>query len=136
MRYTNELLDSLRAEGDPGPDAIVAAIAAHGETGAVNAILKHLVRNDQPVPGELPDEIETWLRDTQALPAIADDERLARAERLFAEHGLQMSFILATASLVWCYAGAKGARASGISVRILRAKLRRQTSLVAIGPVP
>ena len=125
MRYTNELLDSLRAEGDPGPDSIVAAIAAHGETGAVNAILKHLVRNDQPVPGELPDEIETWLRDTQALPAIADDERLARAERLFAEHGLQMSFILATASLVWCYAGAKGARVLTYSYRMAQDPYRR-----------
>jgi ER-bound oxygenase mpaB/B'/Rubber oxygenase, catalytic domain len=118
VRYTIDLLDSLRVQGDPAPDGIVAAIAARGEVDAVNAILRRLVRNDQAVPGALPDDIEAWLRDTQGLPAIADHGRLRRAEELFVEHGLQMSFILATASLVWCYAGTKGVRVLTYSYRI------------------
>lgn len=125
MRYTDELLESLRAEGDPAPDAIVAAIAGRGEVGAVNAILRRLVRNDQPVPGELPDDIEAWLRDTQALPEIANPDRIRRAQGLFVEYGLQMSFILATASLVWCYAGAKGARVLTYTYRMAQEPYRR-----------
>jgi len=125
VQYTDELLDSLRVVGDPACDDLVAAIAARGDTAAVNAVLRRMTRNDQPVPGELPDDIEAWLRDTQDLPAIADPDRMRRAEDLFVEHGLQMSFILATASLVWCYAGVKGVRVLTYSYRLAQDPYRR-----------
>jgi hypothetical protein len=125
MRYSDALLDSLRTQGDPVPDALVAAIGARGETGAVNDILRRLIRNDQAVPGELPDDIEAWLRSTETLPAIADPARIARAEALFVDHGLQMSFVMATASLVWCYAGAKGVRVLTYTYRMAQDPYRR-----------
>lgn len=125
MRYTDQLLDSLRLAGDDEADAIVADIASRGETAAVNRLLRGLVRNDQPVPTELPDGVEGWLRDTGRLPAMADPVKLHRAEELFFEHGLHISFILATASLVWCYAGVKGVRVLTYSYRMAQDPYRR-----------
>ena len=52
-------------------------------------------------PGGAARRCETWLRDSAVLPPGTDLERLDRAAALFREHGLQMSFILSTASLVW-----------------------------------
>ena len=125
MRYTNRQLDALRLEGDPVPDALVASLAARGETEAVNALLRELVGNAQPVPGALPDDVEAWLRDSAVLPPGTDLDRLDRAAALFREHGLQMSFILSTASLVWCYAAVKGVRALTFSYRLAHNPYRR-----------
>lgn len=118
MRYTNRLLDALRREGDPVPDALVRAIAERGEVGLVNALLRHLDRNDEPVPAALPDDLERWLRDGARLPDGVDRVRLDRAAELFREHGLQMSLILSTASLIFCYAATKGVKALGFTHRM------------------
>ena len=118
MRYSNQLLDSLRLDGDPVPDGLVTAVAARGETNAVNASLRRLERNDQVVPAELPDDLEDWLRDSAHLPPDVDRERLDRAAELFREHGLQMALILSTASLIWCYSATKGVKALMFSSRM------------------
>jgi hypothetical protein len=125
MRYTTRLLDSLRQEGDPVPDAIVARLAASGETSAVNAIMRGLVTNDQPVPAALPDDLETWLREGARLPVDVDPARLARAGELFQEHGLQLTAILSTAALVNCYADARGVRALTFTETLARSPYRR-----------
>ncbi len=125
MRYTDALLDSLRFEGDPAADAIIDGIALRGETAAVNAALRGLIRNDQAVPAALPDEVETWFRETGHLPAMAEPDRLAHAQALFVDRGLQMSFIFATASLVWCYADAKGVRVLTYTYRMGQDPYRR-----------
>jgi hypothetical protein len=125
MRYSHRLLDALRLEGDPAPDAIVAALAARGETAAVNALLRELVGNAQPIPGALPDDVEAWLLESAVLPPGTDLARLDRAAALFREHGLQMSFILSTASLVWCYAAVKGVRVLTFSYRLAQDPYRR-----------
>jgi hypothetical protein len=111
MRYTDRLLDDLRRHGDPVPDGLVAALAERGKIEAVNASLRRLQRNDQPVPGELPDDLEGWLVTSARLPDWVDLDRLDRAAALFREHGLQMALILSTASLINCYAAAKGVKA-------------------------
>ena len=69
MRYDDPTLDRLRRLGDPVPDRIVADLARGGSTDAVNGLLRHLVRNAQPAPTALPDEVEAWLRETAQLPA-------------------------------------------------------------------
>ena len=111
MRYSDSLLDDLRRHGDPTPDGLVAELARRGQIAAVNASLRRLQRNDQPVPGELPDDLEQWLVTSARLPDWVDLPRLDRAAALFREHGLQMALILSTASLINCYAAAKGVKA-------------------------
>lgn len=118
MRYTNRVLDALRREGDPVPDALVEGIALRGEVASVNALLRHLDRNDEPVPTALPDDLERWLRESGRLPVDVDHARLDRAAATFREHGLQMSLILSTASLIFCYAATKGVKALTFSSRM------------------
>jgi hypothetical protein len=124
-RYTDAVLDALRGEGDPVPDGIVERLAVAGQVDEVNALLRHLVRNAQPVPTALPDEIEHWLRETARLPAWAERDRLDRAAVFFVEHGVAVSLILATSSLVECYAARSGCKALTFSYRLGQNAYRR-----------
>ncbi len=60
-RWTDALLDQMREFGDPVADKPVAAVLERGGVDAVNAMMRTLVRADQPVPQELPDEIRDYL---------------------------------------------------------------------------
>lgn len=125
LRYTDELLESLRSEGDPVPDQIIAELKRDGQVQEVNAILRTLIRNDQLIPEELPDNIEFWLRDTSQLPDWVDRERIDRASALFSEHGVTISLILSTAALVECYAAVKGVKVLTFSYRLGQNAYRR-----------
>lgn len=88
-------------------------------------MMKHLIQNNQPIPEELPDHIEFWLKDSERVPAWADRERIDRASALFVEHGVTISLILATASLVECYAARKGVKVLTFSYRLGQNAYRR-----------
>jgi hypothetical protein len=125
MRYTDEILEPLRSEGDPVPDQIIAELARDGQIEEVNRVLRGMIRNDQPVPEVLPDNIEFWFRDGGHLPDWADQARLERAADLFVEHGVTISLILSTASLVECYAARKGVKVLTFSYRLGQNAYRR-----------
>jgi hypothetical protein len=136
---TPSRLDRARLEGDEAPDALVGAFMARGEVGLVNRLLRRLEGNEQPVPVELPDDLEDWLRASARLPPEVDEIRLARAAELFVEHGLQMSLIMSTASLVWCYAATKGVKALMFTGRLQHSPYHRaaetsQFVLQVLGP--
>ena len=118
MRYDDPTLDRLRRLGDPVPDRIVADLAQGGNTDAVNALLRNLVRNAQSVPAALPDDIETWLRETARLPHWIDLDRLDRAAGVFLEHGARICLILGTSSLIECYAARAGCQALVFTYRL------------------
>ena len=125
MQYSDGLLDELRLQGDPELDAIIAELAASGEIRTVSNLLRHLVENAQPVPEELPDSIAGWLDQTAALPEWADRDRVARGADLVVDHGPQVALILATASLVYCYAGYPGVKVLNFSHRLDQDPYRR-----------
>ena len=125
MLYNDEFLDRLREIGDPIPDQIIADLAHNGEIELVNRILRDLVRNDQSIPSALPDEIENWLRETDCLPVWADHERIERANAVFMEYGVQISFILSTSSLINAYAARKGVRVLTHTYRLNQCPYRR-----------
>jgi hypothetical protein len=112
------VLSAARLEGDPIPDALVAAVVDRGEVDRVNRLLHGLEGNAEAVPTELPDDLEAWLRQSGRLPDGVDAARLERASALFVEHGLQMSLLMSTASLVWCYAATRGVKALMYSRRL------------------
>jgi hypothetical protein len=137
--YTDEILDSLRQVGDPVPDSIVEALAAKDQLDQVNQILRALMKNYQPIPEELPDSIEFWLKDTAHLPGWVDHDRLDGASALFIERGMAIALILSTAALVECYASQKGVKALTFSYRIGHNTCRRiaetsQFLLLVISP--
>jgi hypothetical protein len=118
MRYNDTLLDSLRTVGDPIPDRIIEELARDGQINQVNQIMRQLFRNSHPVPSELPENIQAWLRSTDQLPAWADKARLDRAATMFVEYGRCVPLILSTSSLVECYAARKGCKALSFSYRL------------------
>ncbi|MBV9606071.1 MAG: DUF2236 domain-containing protein [Solirubrobacterales bacterium] len=119
------LLDELRRAGDPSADAVVEELARTEQIRAVSPILRHLVDNDQPVPEELPRSIALWLDETAQLPAWVQRDRFERGCRLVVEHGPQVCVVLATASLVYCYAGYPGVKVLTFSRRLDHDAVRR-----------
>ncbi|HEY0735072.1 MAG TPA: oxygenase MpaB family protein [Herpetosiphonaceae bacterium] len=118
MHYTDALLDRLRFVGDPEPDRIIAELAHDGQIESVNSILRHLMHNSQPIPADLPDNIEFWLRDMNQLPAWVDRERIERAANFFVEHGMAITLLLSTSGLVGCYAAQKGVKVLTFTYRL------------------
>jgi hypothetical protein len=123
--YDDNLLDGLRAVGDPSVDAVVDEVAARGQVRAVGGALRQLIDNDQPVPADLPPAMARWLEDTGELPGWVDLDRLERGCRLVVEHGPQVCLALSTASLVYCYAGYPGVKVLTFSHRMDQDAYRR-----------
>ncbi len=111
MRYTDELLDSLRLRGDPEVDAFIPELMRGRRLEDVNRILAAYQVNGQPPPESLPPVLTEWLAGTMRLPAWADRAKLERASAMFVDHGLSISVMLGMVSLLECYAAAKGVKA-------------------------
>jgi len=125
MLYSDEFLDSLRTEGDPILDQIIEELFENSQVGAVNELLRQLIKNDQVYPEELPDNIEFWLKGTAHVPENVDWYRIRNATELFKEHGIIISLLLATSSLVYCYAAKKGVKVLTFSYRLGQNAYRR-----------
>jgi hypothetical protein len=118
-------LADLRQVGDPSGDAVLAELAGTEQIRAVSRVLRTLVENDQAVPGELAPSIARWLDETAALPEWVDPDRLERGCTVVVEHGPQLCVALATASLVYCYAGYPGVKVLTFSRRLDHDAVRR-----------
>src|SRR5690242_409015 len=102
-RFSDELLERMRGEGDPLADDAVRRIFAERETGSVSELLGRLVANDQlPDPGEWP-QLDAYLEQSAKLPPWLDAGAVELAEYAFARWGLLAFAILGCASLPECY---------------------------------
>ena len=117
-RWTDALLDRMRELGDPVADIPVAAVLERDGVDAVRALMRSLVRVDQPVPEELPDEIKAYLLETLPLPEWADADRIKRGQQLFETWGIQIAICLFCASLPSSYAAANGVKALYLTARL------------------
>jgi ER-bound oxygenase mpaB/B'/Rubber oxygenase, catalytic domain len=109
-RWTDALLDRMRELGDPVADTPVADVLERGGVDRVNAIMQTLVRVDQPVPEQLPDELQDYLTTTLPLPEWADMQKIQRGQQLFETWGIEIALCLFCASLPSSYAAAKGVK--------------------------
>jgi hypothetical protein len=125
MLYTDEFLEKLRMEGDPVPDRIIDELFKNSQIGSVNDLLKRFMHNDQEYPEDLPDTIEFWLKNTASLPEGVDLARIRNATDVFQEHVIAITFLLATSSLVNCYAARKGVKVLTFSYRLGQNAYRR-----------
>ncbi|MDT5172343.1 MAG: hypothetical protein QOD02_5724, partial [Mycobacterium sp.] len=116
-RWTDALLDRMREFGDPVADTPVAAVLERGGLDAVRTMMRTLVRADQPVPEELPDEIQAYLFESLPLPDWADMDKIRRGQQLFETWGLQIAICLFCASLPTSYAAAKGVKVLYLTAR-------------------
>ncbi|HKI43456.1 MAG: oxygenase MpaB family protein [Mycobacterium sp.] len=117
-RWTDALLDRMREVGDPVADAPVAAVFERGGVEAVNAIMRTLVRTDQPVPEELPEELRAYLAEALPLPEWADMGKIKRGQQLFETWGVLIFLCLFCASLPGSYAAAKGVKVVYMTARL------------------
>ena len=118
MGYTEGFLDGLRHAGDPSADAVIDDLARAEQVRVVSDVLRSLTYNDQPVPSELPSSIGRRLGEHGELPDWVDRDRLERGCAVVVEHGPQVCVALATASLVYCYAGYPGVKVLTFSRRL------------------
>ncbi|WP_139830271.1 oxygenase MpaB family protein [Mycobacterium triplex] len=107
---TNAKLDEMRQKGDPVADRAVEAVFNRNGVSAVNAVMRTLVRVDQPVPAELPPEVQQYLQETVDLPEWADMGKIERGQQLFEVFGFQITLCLFCASLPSSYAAAKAVK--------------------------
>jgi hypothetical protein len=117
-RWTDALLDRMREFGDPVADTPVAAVLERGGLDAVRTMMRTLVRADQPVPEELPDEIQAYLFESLPLPDWADMDKIRRGQQLFETWGVQIAICLFCASLPTSYAAAKGVKVLYLTARL------------------
>jgi hypothetical protein len=117
-RWTDALLDRMRELGDPVADVPVAAVLERDGVDAVNAIMQTLVRVDQPVPEQLPDEVQSYLGETLPLPKWADMDKIKRGQQLFETWGVLITLCLFCASLPASYAAAKGVKVLYLTARL------------------
>jgi hypothetical protein len=115
----------MRQVGDPSADGLIDELACTEQIRAVSRILRHLVDNDQPLPDDVPPPLAEWLERTAEVPTWADQERLERGCTVVVEHGPQVCVSLATASLVYCYAGYPGVKVLTFSRRLDHDAVRR-----------
>ena len=110
---TTAKLNEMRGKGDPVADDAVDAVFESGErdggdgrggVNAVNEMMRKLVRVDQPVPEDLPEEVQDYLEKTLQLPEWADMDKIERGQRLFDEKGFEITLCLFCASLPSSYA--------------------------------
>ena len=118
MVWTDEQLDELREIGDPVADDVVKVVFAEGEVDLVNELLRRLVRDRDPSPDGLPDEVAEYMAAGLTLPSFAEPARIRNAEDLFQTAGVPITLSLFCASLPSAYAAAKGVKVLHLTGRL------------------
>ncbi|HEX5749664.1 MAG TPA: oxygenase MpaB family protein [Archangium sp.] len=124
-RWTDDLLDGFRTRGDPLADETVKNLFQQGQVETANALLKQLIRNDQLVPGELPEMLREYLLRTEQLPDWADPALVRHGEALFGRYGPQAVVSLFCGALPASYAAAKGVQVIHLTARLVTDPFRR-----------
>lgn len=102
--------DTLRGEGDPLADCVVAELLDSGEIAHANQVLHSLRRNDQTAAEDLPPVLRDYLAATNPVPAWVDPARITRVHTFFRHDGVHVASALSLGSLVTSYASPMGAK--------------------------
>ncbi|MEZ0094366.1 oxygenase MpaB family protein [Streptacidiphilus sp. EB129] len=102
--------DTLRGEGDPLADRVVAELLDTGEIAHANQVLHGLRRNDQSVAEDLPQVLRDYLTATNPVPAWVDPERITRVHQFFRHDGVHVASALSLGGMVASYASPLGAK--------------------------
>jgi hypothetical protein len=125
QRWSGRFLDEMRATGDPPADATIADVFDNDAVGAVNKVMKTLVRNDGIPAKRLPRAVREYLDATDDLPQWADHDKIVAGERFFELHGPFCVLALACASLPACYAMRRGVQVLALTARLHTDPVRR-----------
>ena len=129
MLLSHRELDALRAVGDPEADATVAALGR--DIWVVNAMLRHVHRNEEPLPDGVPPLVRRFFEAHVGLPAQFDPARAARAQHFASRHLFQITLALFCASLPTAYGAARGSRVLAATGRMAGKELDRRVNETA-----
>lgn len=125
------LLDQMRGAADPLADEALAEVFGSGARGGgqqvdrINALLRDVTLNDEPLPADLPPLLRRYFAETAELPAWADLERIERGNDLLGRYVPQILIALYCGSLPSCYAARKGVQVLYLSKRMHQTTYRR-----------
>ncbi len=108
-RWSSAVLAPMRRETDEVAGAVVDAIYEAGQLPEINALLRSILENDDPIPPGLPARARAYFDETDDLPPWADAQRIRRAQEIFSEYGVYITYGLFASSLPQAYASASGA---------------------------
>ncbi len=124
-KWNDAFLDSMRQNADPRADGVVAAVIDSGGADAVNALMRHLVGNRDPIPESLPKVVKDFLEETEVLPPWADKKLIKKGEKVFDLYGPEMIMMLFFVSLPYAYATKRGSHVLSISAELTKHVHRR-----------
>jgi hypothetical protein len=108
QRPDHARLDAARQLGDPEADAVVEQLG--DSAWRVNASLRHVHKNSDPLPLGLPGCVVRFLEQEVVVPTWLDERRVRRAQTWAQQHLFEITVALFCASLPTSYGGARGAR--------------------------
>lgn len=110
-RWSDEFLDSMRMETDSYADKVVNDIlhSTREEEYALK-FFDFLIKNNDPIPDELPDIAKEYFKQTENLPPWADMNLIKKGEEIFNLYGPEFVLLLFCKSLPECYACWRGAQ--------------------------
>lgn len=108
-RWSSAVLAPFRHRTDPVADEVVARIYQGGDLASINALLRSILENDDPIPPGLPPEARAFFDATDEMPPWADARLIRRAQELFETFGVYVTYGLFASSLPQAYASAHGA---------------------------
>jgi ER-bound oxygenase mpaB/B'/Rubber oxygenase, catalytic domain len=122
-------LDAARHVGDPAADETVAALGR--DVWIVNAALRHVHRNGEPLPDGIPSVVRSFFTEHVAIPRWFDEASARRAQRWASRNLLPITVALFCASLPTAYGAARGARVLAGTGRMQGARLDRRINETA-----
>jgi hypothetical protein len=122
-------LDEARHVGDPPADALIATLGK--DVWIVNAALRHVHMNGEPLPPAVPEAVRRFFTEHAALPDGFDHVAAERAQRWASKHLFEITAALFCASLPVAYAAAKGARVLDATARMHGKELDRRVNETA-----
>ncbi|KZB79219.1 oxygenase MpaB family protein [Amycolatopsis regifaucium] len=133
-------LETLKYQGDPLADAVIADLVTGGRTGVVNEVLAQFRDNDQPIPEDLPESVRRYLIDTDVPPGWVDLDRVAGTYEFFVDDGVHVASVLSFGAMVNCYAQPRPSRVLSLTHRLNQPHRRlsetSQFVLHLMGPDP
>ena len=111
-------LDAARRLGDPPADAAVAALGR--DAWIVNAALRHVHRNGEPLPEGVPPIVRRLFTEQACIPRWFEQDRVHRAQGWAAGRLFPITVALFCASLPTAYAAARGARVLAATATVPR----------------
>lgn len=123
-RWTDELMDRMRQQGDDLADPVVADILTSGRLFAVQHLMRTLVENDGAPTEELPPSVRDFFARTAEV-APGELPRIDEGERLFAEHGPEIVLVLLCSSLPAAYGCRRGVKVLHETAYLARRPTRR-----------